>query len=530
MKIYGTEVKGPLIIDKESTLSAWTSADEGRLVYAEDVDKVYYGSNTAWNVWAKDVSDTAYAASWDGVTDVAPSKNAVYDELQTVLRGDETNVSKQLGLGASDSILCDQKNTIELSTNNTLGGVYDDHTGVRLFTEMTGWTTARLMMQISTDWKTYGTAKKILTTDDVSDAAYGSGWDGVTDVAPSKNAVYDELQARPRRNAIINGNMSVWQRGTTTLTNPANQTYFADRFMVAHSLGDGTYNAICEAVTPIAGFPFANAFQIDCTHIETAVAAGEFIGIYYKLEGYDFVPFEGNTATLSFWVKATKTGVYCVSFRNSAINKSYVAEYTVNTTNTWEKKTVTLTFNSGGTFLYTTGIGLRITWAVFCGSDFQTTKDAWQDGNYVATSNQVNGFDSTDNNFSLTGVQLELGSSATEFEYRPYAEELALCQRYYQRFNCSAGYNRVGNGIIVGSVGAIIIELMCAMRALPSFASYGTWMARNATMSGQMSIDTVASDNQRLGINFAVSGSDGAATQVLAFGDTTAYYYADAEL
>ena len=169
---------------------------------------IHNNTPTAWVkiLTANDVSDTAYAASWDGVTTIAPSKNAVYDELQTVLRGDEANILKKLGLGSSDSILCDQKNTIELSTNNTLGGAYDDHTGVRLFTEMTGWNTARLMMQISTDWKTYGTAKKILTTDDVSDAAYGSGWDGVTIVAPSKNAVYDEMELRaPKANPTISG-------------------------------------------------------------------------------------------------------------------------------------------------------------------------------------------------------------------------------------------------------------------------------------------------------------------------------------
>jgi hypothetical protein len=266
----------------------------------------------------------------------------------------------------------------------------------------------------------------------VSDTAYGTSWDGVTDVAPSKNAVYDEFVARSRRNAIINGNMSIWQRGTATLTNPAAVTYFVDRFMVVHSLSDGTYDAICEAVTPVSGFPYSNAFKIDCTHIETAVAAGEYMGIRYAVEGYDFVPFEGNTATLSFWVKATKTGIYCVNFRNNANDRSYVAEYTVNTTNTWEKKTITLTFNSGGTFLYTNEIGLKMFWSVFCGSTFQTTKDIWANGNYYATSSQVNGFDSTDNNFSLTGVQLELGSTATEFEYRPFAEELALCQRYYE--------------------------------------------------------------------------------------------------
>lgn len=308
----------------------------------------------------------------------------------------------------------------------------------------------------------------------------------MTDVAPSKNVVYDELYARPRKNAIINGNMAVWQRGTTTLTNPANGTYFADRFMLTHSLGDGTYNAICEGVTPASGFPYSNAFKIDCTHIETAIAATEFMFLRYKVEGYDFVPFEGRTATLSFWVKATKTGIYCVSFINSAADWTYVAEYTVNSSDTWEKKTITLTFNSGGTFLYTTGIGLQISWAVFCGSTFQTTKDVWQEGNYLATSNQVNGFDSTDNNFSLTGVQLELGSTATAFENRPYAEELALCQRYYETgyFGWTL-YGLAGNGFGTRQPYAV------TKRAAPTLAFSGVTSANITNPSITTTVNSI---------------------------------------
>ena len=154
------------------------------------------------------------------------------------------------------------------------------------------------------------------------------------------------------------------------------------------------------------------------------------------MEGYDFKRFEGETATLSFWVKAVKTGIYCVSFRNNAVDKSYVSEFTINAASTWEKKSVTLTFNAGGTWLYTTGRGLSIKWAVMCGSTLQTAtanKNTWLAGNYEVTDAQVNGLDSTDNDFWLTGVQLELGSVATPFEVRPFAQELALCQRYYEK-------------------------------------------------------------------------------------------------
>jgi len=240
----------------------------------------------------------------------------------------------------------------------------------------------------------------------------------------------------PNRNAIINGGMDVWQRGTATLTNPAGGTYFPDRFSFQHSIGDGTYNLLQSAEIPAVGFPFQYGLKLDCTNIETAVAAGEFIYAVYFVEGYDFKRFEGEVATLSFWVKAVKTGIYCVSFTNSAFDKSYVHEFTINSASTWEKKTVTLTFNGGGTFLYTNGCGLRIAWAIMMGSTFQiatANKNTWQAGGYLATDAQVNGLDNAANNFWLTGVQLELGSVATPFEVRPFAQELALCQRYFEK-------------------------------------------------------------------------------------------------
>ena len=126
------------------------------------------------------------------------------------------------------------------------------------------------------------------------------------------------------RNAIINGAMDIWQRGTATLTDPASGTFFTDRFSTTHVLGDGTYNLLQSAETPAAGFPFQYSLKLDCTHIETAVASSELCFFRYKMEGYDFKRFEGEVATLSFWVKAVKTGIYCVSFRNGAVDKSYV--------------------------------------------------------------------------------------------------------------------------------------------------------------------------------------------------------------
>jgi hypothetical protein len=152
------------------------------------------------------------------------------------------------------------------------------------------------------------------------------------------------------------------------------------------------------------------------------------------VEGYNFLPLAQKAMTLSFWHKHTKTGTYCVSVRNSGLDRSYVAEYTQAVTDTWELATITVTASpAAGTWLYTTGVGLWVDFTVLSGSTFQTTAGSWQSGNYSATSSQVNGLDATANNFRIALVQLEAGSVATEFESRTVQEELALCQRYYEK-------------------------------------------------------------------------------------------------
>jgi len=294
----------------------------------------------------------------------------------------------------------------------------------------------------------------------------------------SKRITYANLVANqlPNRNAIINGGMDVWQRGTTTLTNPASGVYFPDRFKCNQSLGDGTFDLLNSAETPAVGFPFKYSLKLDCTHIETAVAAGEYSIISYFMEGVDFLRFEGETATLSFWVKAVKTGIYCVSFRNAGTwDKSYVHEFTVNAASTWEKKTVTLTFDSGGTFAYDTTAGLAIAWATMAGSTFQTAtanKDTWQAGSLFATDAQVNGLDSTDNNFWITGVQFELGSVATPFENKPYQQELALCQRYCYGITTAVAAEAIGFGYAISdTVAHINIPLPVTMRTVPTLTA-----------------------------------------------------------
>ena len=284
------------------------------------------------------------------------------------------------------------------------------------------------------------------------------------------------------RNAIINGDFNIWQRGTSFVALTTSMK-MADRFRY-DKVGAMVHTVSRDTDVPTqveSGHKSNYSLKVDCTTIDAAIAAGDFIAISQMVEGYNFASFVGKTATLSFWVKATKPGIYCVSFRNTPVaDRGYVSEYTINVANTWEKKTVTLIFNyTGGTWDYTNGIGIEVTWTLASGTNFHTTTGTWQNGDFYGTANQVNGVDSTDNNFWLAQVQFELGSVATDFEYRQFGDELARCQRYYEK---SYDYD-VAPGT-AGGAGAFITyySIATAGECAPSI-SYPVTLRANPTIT-----------------------------------------------
>ena len=233
-----------------------------------------------------------------------------------------------------------------------------------------------------------------------------------------------------RKNAIINGDFNIWQRGTSF---PAAVSYNADRFVNGNtSTAIMTVTRDTDVPTQAeSGHKSNYSLKMDVTTADTNITGTEEVHFAQNIEGYNFTPFVGKTATLSFWVKAVKTGIYCVAFRNELLDRSYVSEYTINSANTWEKKTINVTFDySGGGWDYTNGIGLRIAWILAYNGT--AAPNQWNSDSFQSTSNQVNGVDSTDNNFWLAQVQFELGNTATDFEYRDIGTELALCQRYFE--------------------------------------------------------------------------------------------------
>jgi len=292
--------------------------------------------------------------------------------------------------------------------------------------------------------------------------------------AANLNAVLDDRTFN--KNAIINGDFNVWQRGTS-FTAIVTGAYSADRWRYDLA-GTAVHTISRDTDVPTqaeSGHKSNYSIKIDCTTIDAAIGATDQVILSRRMEGYNFAPFMGKTATLSFWVKAVKTGIYCVSFTSGDGTRSYVVEYTINSASTWEKKTITLTFSdSGGNWDYTTGIGLRINWALAAGSDYQGVADTWNAVFNLATSNQVNGVDHTDNNFWLAQVQFELGSVATDFEYRQFGDELAKCKRYYERIVAGAVYTAFGSGVVESATAAAIYTSYVRKRVAPTFTQSNT--------------------------------------------------------
>ena len=241
------------------------------------------------------------------------------------------------------------------------------------------------------------------------------------------------------RNAIQGGDFASnpWQRGTSVSSGADSQNIkFADRWVYEQtSTVRVTLQKTADAPTVAqAGLYTDSCAHLDVTTADASVAAGDYVVMYHIIEGYVYKDLAQKPMVLSFWVKSTKTGTFSVAMKNSGNDRNYLLEYTVNASNTWEKKILTIPASpSSGTWNYTNGQGLLVLFAVMCGSNFTGTPSAgtWGTGAYkFASTNQVNGVDSATNDFKIALVQLESGTTATEFENRDFATELKICQRY----------------------------------------------------------------------------------------------------
>lgn len=233
------------------------------------------------------------------------------------------------------------------------------------------------------------------------------------------------------RNRIINGGMVIDQRNAGAAVTTSG-LYVTDRFTQAFGNASCSFQQVSDAPSG-----FINSLKLTVT-TGAAPSSGTNNAILQKIEGLNVADLAWGTAsassvTLSFWVKASVTGTYAVAFTNSAFNRSYVQTYVVNSANTWEYKTVTISGDTSGTWLTTNGVGLTVLWDFGSGTSLNTTAGAWQAGNFYRTSACTTIASTTNATLAITGVQLERGSTASSFDFRSYGQELALCQRYYEK-------------------------------------------------------------------------------------------------
>lgn len=291
----------------------------------------------------------------------------------------------------------------------------------------------------------------------------------------------------PAENPVINGTMEVWQRGTSFVS-PTNGVTAADRWRWAIAgAGIVTINRSTNVPTIAqAGVLLNYSLEVDVTTVDASIATGDFYGLVHRIEGGTWRHFAQRQFTVSFWVSSSKTGIHCVAFRNAATtDRSYIAEYTINSANTWEYKQITVTASpSAGNWNYANGTGLELAFMLAAGATYQTTANAWQTGDFLATSSQVNCLDSTSNFFRLASVKLELGPIATPLDVVGADVELVRCLRYYQKSFAyatapvqNAGSN-TGEFVFTCPVGAstlfnsVTIPVSLPMRSAPTITTY----------------------------------------------------------
>ena len=244
------------------------------------------------------------------------------------------------------------------------------------------------------------------------------------------------------KNRIINGAMVIDQRNAGASVTLVDGIYTLDRWFAAENT-DGVATAQQDSSAP-AGF--TNSIKITTTTADATLGATQYLQFGQYIEGFNTADLNWGTAnaktiTISFWVRSSLTGTFGGAVRNSADNRSYAFTYSISSANTWEQKSVTIAGDTSGTWVgATNGVGLRVIWGLGVGSTYSGTAGSWSSSLLLSATGATSVIGTLNATWYVTGVQLEVGSTATSFDYRPYTTELQLCQRYYQT------YPGIGNG------------------------------------------------------------------------------------
>ena len=253
------------------------------------------------------------------------------------------------------------------------------------------------------------------------------------------------------RNKIINGGMVIDQRnnGSAVTVNNTSLNYCVDRWWGTGRSADGVYTLQRSTTTPPSGF--THFLRATVTTADASIASGDTYYIGTKIEGFNvsdlgFGSANAKTITISFAVRSSVTGTFSGALLNGAENRSYPFTFAVSSANTWETKSVTIAGDTTGTWATGNSAGMVLCFDLGNGSNFRATAGSWDGSGKYGVTGAVTLISTLNATFDITGVQLEVGDTATPFEHRSFGQELALCQRYFERIGGNASYSPIGIG------------------------------------------------------------------------------------
>jgi hypothetical protein len=345
------------------------------------------------------------------------------------------------------------------------------------------------------------------------------------------------------KNRIINGAMTIDQRNAgASITPTVSGTFTVDRWVCGLTQAS-KYSAQQSSTVP-TGFGFSLAITSTSAY---SVLTGDAFLLQHKIEGFNTADLNWGTAnaktiTISFWVRSSLTGTFGGSLQNSAQNRAYPFTYTISVANTFEYKTVTIAGDTSGTWVgATNGVGLVLNLGLGCGATFSGTAGAWAGSNFFSATGAVSVVGTSGATFYITGVQLEVGSVATSFDYLPYGTGLMLCQRYYYRATTGTLFNQLAFcNIRTTTSHYAFLQLPVTMRANPSSVDYGGIGVISAWGAGVTGLSSLTLANAAYGagttqvlLDAVTAGAVGTVGQIsflLGNNSTTGFVALNAEL
>ena len=310
------------------------------------------------------------------------------------------------------------------------------------------------------------------------------------------------------KNRLINGDMRIDQRNAGASVTPTATAYTLDRWIAELSQASKfSVQQNAASVTPPVGF----TNYLGVTSLSAySLGSADFFNVQQKIEGFNAADLAWGTAnaatvTLSFWVCSSLTGTFGGVLRNSAANRSYPFSYTISSANTWEQKSITVAGDTSGTWLTTNGIGITVSFNLGTGTTYSGTAGSWAGTNYASATGATSVVGTNGATFYITGVQLEKGSTATSFDYRPYTTELQLCQRYLPAFNSTSTTFSLGAAYAAASTTAVAtLTFPVQARVAPT----GISSTAASTMSYGAAAGSFAGSAVAIGANSGTLGCD----------------------